>query len=338
MVRASSRAWSRSVMKAPEPTLTSRTSALGAFGDLLAHDRAGDEGDRLDRAGHVPQGVELAVGGSQALARRADHPADVAQLRRAARRCAATSATPGSTRACRACRRCAPGRGRTPAARQRRRRPRAARAPGWSCRPPRPSSACRRSGTRASAKSMRAPEATIAAVSRAISRSVIPLSRIAIASADICSSATSPRVKASMTQSICASLSSAPSRLATMTSTASKGSGAQAGHRARSRGPEGRSGPKASGSSAHRSGGRHDRAGRGPPCSQSSWRQRPHGSSGSAPGPAHDTATSRPPPLACSAETSPHSAHRVRPYDAFSTLQPATTRPSSTSPAAPTAE
>ena len=38
------------------------------------------------------------------------------------------------------------------------------------------------------------PEAIIAAVQRAISRRFMPLSRIAIASDDICSSATSPRV------------------------------------------------------------------------------------------------------------------------------------------------
>ncbi len=41
---------------------------------------------------------------------------------------------------------------------------------------------------------MRSPEAIMAAVQRAISRGVIPLSRIAIASEAICSSATSPRV------------------------------------------------------------------------------------------------------------------------------------------------
>ncbi len=46
--------------------------------------------------------------------------------------------------------------------------------------------------------------------SRAISRRVMPLSRIAIASADICSSATAPRVYASTTQSICPSASSPP--------------------------------------------------------------------------------------------------------------------------------
>src|SRR5690606_21459859 len=49
-----------------------------------------------------------------------------------------------------------------------------------------------------------------------------------------------------------------------------------------------------------------------------------------------DIATNRPPPEACSAETSPHSAHSVNPSDVFSTLQPTTTRPSSTRPAAPT--
>ena len=43
-------------------------------------------------------------------------------------------------------------------------------------------------------KSIRSPEAIMAAVQRAISSCSMPLSRIAIASADICSSATSPRV------------------------------------------------------------------------------------------------------------------------------------------------
>ena len=43
-------------------------------------------------------------------------------------------------------------------------------------------------------KSIRSPEAIIAAVQRAISRAIMPLSRIAIASAAICSSATTPRV------------------------------------------------------------------------------------------------------------------------------------------------
>jgi hypothetical protein len=74
----------------------------------------------------------------------------------------------------------------------------------------------------------------------------------------------------------------------------------------------------------------------GPPCSQSSWRHRPQGSNGSPLPSTQASATSRPPPPACNADTSPHSAHKARPYEAFSTLQPTITRPSSTSAAAPT--
>ena len=43
-------------------------------------------------------------------------------------------------------------------------------------------------------KSIRSPELIIALVQRAISRRVIPFRKIAMASADICSSATTPRV------------------------------------------------------------------------------------------------------------------------------------------------
>ena len=43
-------------------------------------------------------------------------------------------------------------------------------------------------------KSIRSPDAIIASVQRAISERSMPLSRIAIARADICSSATTPRV------------------------------------------------------------------------------------------------------------------------------------------------
>ena len=52
----------------------------GAFGDLLAHDRGGDQRDGLHRAGDVPQGVELLVGRGQSGAGRADDRADVLQL------------------------------------------------------------------------------------------------------------------------------------------------------------------------------------------------------------------------------------------------------------------
>ena len=40
----------------------------------------------------------------------------------------------------------------------------------------------------------------------------------------------------------------------------------------------------------------------------------------------HDSAISRPPPLECRAQTTAHSAQRPRPYETFSTLQPATIR------------
>ena len=41
----------------------------GALGDLLAHDRAGDQRDGLDRAGDVAQRVELLVGRGEARRR-----------------------------------------------------------------------------------------------------------------------------------------------------------------------------------------------------------------------------------------------------------------------------
>src|SRR6202167_5791295 len=99
-----------------------------------------------------------------------------------------------------------------------------------------------------------------------------------------------------------------------------------------------------------------------PPASSRSCRQRPHGSSG-CPSPATTaTATSEAPgaalagpvpasgsvpggagpapgaagPAPCRALTRLHSAHRVRPKEAFSTLEPTMIRPSSVRPAAPT--
>ena len=75
----------------------------------------------------------------------------------------------------------------------------------------------------------------------------------------------------------------------------------------------------------------------GPPCSSSTCRHRPHGISRLARRRPHRTsAISRPPPAECRAQTTAHSAQRPRPYETFSTLQPATIRPSSTSAAAPT--
>src|ERR1700754_2284076 len=70
---------------------------------------------------------------------------------------------------------------------------------------------------RRSVKSIRSPEATIAAVQPAVPRPATPPRKIAISSADICSSATRPLVYASITQSIAASDSRPPSRLVLIT-------------------------------------------------------------------------------------------------------------------------
>ena len=74
----------------------------------------------------------------------------------------------------------------------------------------------------------------------------------------------------------------------------------------------------------------------GPPCSNSTCLHRPHGINGSPSAATHDRAISRPPPPENRAQTTEHSAQRPRPYETFSTLAPATIRPSSTSAAAPT--
>jgi len=70
--------------------------------------------------------------------------------------------------------------------------------------------------------------------------------------------------------------------------------------------------------------------------SYSSCRQRPHGMIVSPSLLTHTNATSSPPPDMCRSPTRAHSAHSPTPYEAFSTLQPDTMRPSLTSAAAPT--
>ena len=116
---------STSFMNAPVPTLTSSTSAPVPSAIFLLMIERGDQRDRLDRAGDVAQRVELAVGGGEAGAGRADDRADVVELAHHLVVASARRASRGSTRACRACRRCGRGRGRTAAA-PRRRRPRRA--------------------------------------------------------------------------------------------------------------------------------------------------------------------------------------------------------------------
>ena len=54
------------------PDLDVQDEGSRALGDLLAHDGAGDQRDRLDGRGNVAQGVELLVRGCQARSRRAD--------------------------------------------------------------------------------------------------------------------------------------------------------------------------------------------------------------------------------------------------------------------------
>ena len=143
---------------------------------------------------------------------------------------------------------------------------------------------------------------------------VMPLSRIAIASADICSSATTPRVYASTTQSIWLS---AQRRL--RRAWRDDVDRVERAHRAFLSG----SARSCQVVRAERVGqhlvigrtpvGRSAAAGPGPPCSQSSCRQRPHGMS-SSPG---RSRTRRRQPAAARGvqlETSPHSAHSVTPY------------------------
>src|SRR5699024_8932856 len=68
------------------------------------------------------------------------------------------------------------------------------------------------------------PLSIMAWVQRAISRRPMPRRKMAMARADICSSATTPRGYAAITQSLCSSARASPSRLVWITSTMSKGS------------------------------------------------------------------------------------------------------------------
>ena len=113
------------------------------FERMLAH----DERDRLDRRGHVPQGVECACSAGASSLGLPDHAGvtDVAHdlPEEGARSGGSRPRSPGRPRACRACRPCARGRGPRPWARERRTRPPWARGRARPCRPRRPWSACR---------------------------------------------------------------------------------------------------------------------------------------------------------------------------------------------------
>ena len=115
---------------------------VDALRHLLAHDGGGDEGPALHGGGHVAQRVELAVGGGDLRGLADEAHAGCGAARRGTRRGRGPRGSRGSTPACRACRRCGRGRGPRSSARRRRRPRPAAPAPGSSCRPRRPSSAC----------------------------------------------------------------------------------------------------------------------------------------------------------------------------------------------------
>ncbi len=76
MVAASSRDSASVFMNAPRADFDVEHQRAGALGELLAHDRAGDQRQRLDGAGDVAQRVDLAVGRRQ-LAGGEDRRADV---------------------------------------------------------------------------------------------------------------------------------------------------------------------------------------------------------------------------------------------------------------------
>ena len=124
IISASSRALVDVLHERAAADLDVEHQRAGALGDLLAHDRRGDQRDRLDGAGHVAQRVELLVRRRQPVAGRADHRADVLELGEHLLVGEVGAPARGSTPACRGCRRCARARARTAAApRRRRRRP-----------------------------------------------------------------------------------------------------------------------------------------------------------------------------------------------------------------------
>ncbi len=223
IVRASSRACSGSFMNAPEPTLTSRTRPPVPSAIFLLM-------------------IELAINGidsTVAVTSRKEY-----SLRSAGARPepAAQITAPTSTRICRICSldsdACQPGTDSSlssvPPVWPRPRpdscgtaTPHAATsgASGSVILSPTPPVECLSMlGLPRSLKSSRSPEAIIARVQAEVSARSMPRRNTAIARADICSSATTPRVYASRTHSICSSLSARPSRLVRMTSTASNAS------------------------------------------------------------------------------------------------------------------
>lgn len=193
IVEASSRACSRFFMKAPEPTLTSRTSEPVPSAIFL---------DMIDEAiSGIASTVPVTSRSAYSFLSAGARPSPAAQMTApVSPRTRSISSLDSSARQ--------PGMdsslSRVPPVWPRPRpdswgtaAPQAATrgASGSVILSPTPPVECLSAVGRGSEeKSMRSPLAIIAAVQRAISDRSMPLSRIAIASADICSSATSPLV------------------------------------------------------------------------------------------------------------------------------------------------
>ena len=125
------------------PDLDVEDDRVRPAGDLLRHDRGGDQRDDVHRRGHVAKRVEALVRGHEVGRLADDGHADVPDLARGTRPGRARRGSRESTRACRASRPCGRARARSSWRRARRRPRRRGRARSRSC-PPRPrSSACR---------------------------------------------------------------------------------------------------------------------------------------------------------------------------------------------------
>ena len=319
---ASSRARSTSGRNAPDPTLTSSTSASVPSAIFLRHDRAGDERDRLDRRRHVAQGVELAVGRRQARARRA------AMIAPTDRSCATASALVSIARqpgdrlhlverpagvAEAAPAELGHGRAAVRDERDERQRDLVADAAGGVLVDGRPADR-RQVEPLAGVDHRLGPLGQLGRLHPLEQDRHAQRRRLLVGDR-------ARRVALDEEADLLARQAAA----VTLRAEHVEDVGRHAAVAYRPARP------------ASQAWGSHSRIGRsftsssGPPCSQSSCRHRPHGARSRPSGEHTATATSRPPPVACSAETRPHSAHSVSPYDPFSTLQPTTIRPSSTS-------
>ena len=305
-------------MNAPEPTLTSSTSAPVPSAIFLLMIERRDERDRLDRAGDVAQRVELLVGGREPVAGGADDGADVLELARASPRWTASARQPGIDSSL------------------------SSVPPVWprprpdSCGTATPHAATSGASGRV-ILSPTPPVECLSAVGRDSAGEVHPLAggdhrggpagdlarghaveqdrhgerghllvgdRAAGVGVDhpvdlLVGELAAVALGADDVDGVEGSVGPSTTRLTALGSRRS-------GRRGRRR----PAAPRRIGADAAR---RVSTSRSGPPFSHSSWRQRPHGIRAS-PWPSTQTnATSRPPPVACSAETRPHSAHSADP-------------------------